>query len=47
MEIEVPLKISVLETPGEGGRELRIDFCDQFRAQAPVGGPPGEPGQSL
>jgi hypothetical protein len=33
MEIEGPLKISVLERPGEGGWELQIAFRDAFRAE--------------
>lgn len=31
MEIEGPLKISVVETSGDGGWELHIDFRDEFR----------------
>ena len=40
MKIEGPPKISVLETPGEGGWEWHIDFRDEFRLQEP-----GEQGQ--
>jgi len=32
MKMEGPLKTGALATPGEGGRELHIDFRDQFRA---------------
>ena len=31
MEIDGPLKIGVVETPGQGGWELQIDFRPAFR----------------
>jgi hypothetical protein len=36
MLIEGPLKIGVLDQPGQPGRELHIDFTQEFQALEPV-----------